>query len=348
MTKFFFIFLLFSFSIGNASIQLFNPVEVVNRYNQFKNTSELAKFIFAFDKRSTSEDRKTIAQYLNSSDLTSLSKASINGSTIILDSKPAVQLQIDQTSPGSFILNGKKIKIHPGRPFKLTFKEIENAIFSTQSKYEFLFGRPAVAGAPAIILGIYGLGALVTGGICSVFGSGFGGTAKEILKVCGDAALKWPKTLWDFIDGIRNGKDIEGGSCVGPSPQNKFGNLVQLKLKDQNTSDIGVYFKTDPKTNLVKLYFLAYDPKAGTYDQIHEKDETTLQYFVGGNTSAAKEFVSKLESTCKTGGTTALNKLITDKPEIKKGLSKLVQDWNDRQQPLSTQDGRTSESEIRR
>ena len=330
---------------GKAETKKLQIGEVVSRYNNFKVVSELIQVVFAFDKRTTSEDRKLIAQYLKSSGTTKLTRAALAKSHIVIEANPSIKIEPDLTTPGIFKINGKKVKILPGRSLRQTFAEIENAIYSKHSKLELIFGQKAFAGIPALVLGIYGIAALATGGICAAVGFGFGGSAKEVLELCSEAVLKWPKTLWDFIDGIRNGKDIEAGTCTGPSPQNKFGNLVQLKMKDQNASDIGVYFRVDPKTNLPKVYFLAYDPKANTYDQIHEKDEATLQYFVGGNVAAAKDFISMLETACKTGGTELLNKMIAETPEVKKSLSKLVKDWNSRS-PAQTDSGKKLDSSL--
>lgn len=298
----------------------------VSMFNRLKTGKDLLNFVFAFDKKTATEDKKYIENLMYSIGMEKPLTAKYSNNSFYLDGNK-IKIDVLNSALGEYSVNGTLITLSPNRPLKLMFKQIEAAISPKYSKYEYFFMSRAEAAGPIAIAAasVYGLGAVVTGGGCAVLGVGFGGTSKETLTkigtTCSKTALAWPYYAWKLYDATINGDDITEGVCEKSGPKNKFGDMVRLKLN--NIMHAEILLKADAKSKTFGVYNDGYDPKNETYDQIHEADPKYNWLYIGDDKDKAIAFIDKLQQACTSGGTAALNKLIQSDKSIKKGLTEL-------------------------
>lgn len=325
--------------LGSTPSHFEAPIAMYNRINT---GTELVNLIFSYNDKYTPDDKKFIAELKKDIEGEVLPKAKVTGKTIFLE-KSNTKIEILSATSGEYMINGKTVKLSPSRPLRTTFKEIENALSTTQSKYEFFFVNRAEAAGPVAIAAaaVYGLGAIVTGGTCATLGLGFGGLKPENLakvgRVCSEVAVAWPYAAWSFYDDIQNSHEVIEGSCEKNGPNNQFGNLVKLRTRDdlgkrylsKEEKELEIYkkeyyFKTDEKTGKVRVFLKGYDSKNNTYDQVHEPTAYENMFLnindQEGGRLALTSYIKNLEEVCAKGGTAALNKLIKSDSKVSNGL----------------------------
>lgn len=326
-------------------------LHAIAAYNNLRSEIELAHLIFLQHPKLTDDDLlfiKNLKQDLKlSSDPQSPLKAKLVGSTLFLGNQ-RIKIEIISATQGIFNINGREIRISPERSVKSTFKEIDLALQSQFSKFNYLFMPQAHAlgfvGTAA--LSVYGVGALISAYGCAAFnGVKNKKNLAEIKKIalsCGALAATWPYRGWKFYDGITKGVQIQSGECLPPSEKNPFGNLVHLKLSDDILSgkSVEIYLKPESKTTTVTIFQkpLNITNNANTTNMSktaknNEKKSSDIieplkpwenYLFVGDDQNKAYTFAEQLEKVCAAGGTPALNALIKKDSAIQNKLTELV------------------------
>ncbi len=331
--KFTFLILLFIGQIGSSANLDLNYKKSVSIYNGLKTSDRLIDFVFASDKKTTTEDIKFLQQLRNSVGQSNIFQAKIIANAIFLDGNK-IKIEIVNAPLGEYLINGNRITVSPDKPLKVTFKEIQNALNSKFSKFNLFINKAEALGLLLTVpLSIYGLGAIVTGGGCAFIKNKFGDEDKKsftaVAKSCSKTASAWLYQAWKFYDSLVNSQDILEGECVAGGPNNKFGNLVRLRLNDESSSGQAgqLYFQANADKKQVRIFLDGFDPYNKTTGELHPLQPGFNFLYFGDDETAASLFFNELQNKCATGGTTALSAFLKD-PKIKKGLTNLAKESN--------------------
>jgi hypothetical protein len=335
MKNIFFSLTLILFSLKSFSMSPEKNYEnSIQMYNNLNKGSDLVKVLFRVSKKTSAEDKKFIEDLKYSIANVDLPKAKLMGNFISLD-RNKIKIEIVNAAKGLFSINGSFFELNPDKSLKQTFKEIEIALGAKYSKYELLLMNKANAVGPLIaVMGVYGVGFVVTGAGCAMTATNFFSWKKiddteskeKAVGQCTKISLKWPYYAWYLYDQIENGREIKDGSCEKGGPKNKFGDLVKLNLN--NDILLPILLKADSKNKFIGIYGDTYDSKNQTYNQVFEENEFNISYYIGDDKKKAIEFIEKLQKACAVGGTEALNKLINSDKTIRNGLTTLVKESN--------------------